>query len=107
MARVMYLDDEQPLVFLVSRLLEDLGHSVSSFTSAAEALAVYKARPRDFDLVLTDMSMPGISGLEFAQHILAIEPRAAVIIATGCDDPNWAGHARACGVRAVVEKPVT
>ena len=107
MARVLYLDDEQPLVFLVSRLLEDLGHRVASFTSAAEALAAYRAGPCDFDLVLTDMSMPGMSGLEFAQQILGIKPDATVIIATGCDDPNWAGHARACGVRAVIEKPVT
>lgn len=107
MARVLYLDDEQPLVFLVSRLLEDLGHSVASFTSAAEALTAYRARPQDFDLVLTDMSMPGMSGLEFAQQVLAIEPRATVIIATGCDDPNWADHARSCGVRAVIEKPAT
>lgn len=61
----------------------------------------------DFDLVLTDMSMYGMSGLEFAQQILQIEPRARVVIATGCEDPNWADHARASGVREVIDKPTT
>jgi len=105
--KVLYLDDEQPLVYLVSRMLEHLGHPVSGFTNAAEALQAFTAGPREFGLVLTDMSMPGMSGLEFAQQILAIDPKATVVIATGCEDPNWADHARACGVRAVIEKPAT
>lgn len=107
MVRVLYLDDDPLLVVLVSRMLERLGHSVLGFTDAAEALAAFKARPREFDLVLTDMSMHGMSGLEFAQQILEIEPQAAVVIATGCEDPNWADHARALGVRDVVRKPTT
>jgi two-component system cell cycle sensor histidine kinase/response regulator CckA len=107
MGHVLYLDDEQALVFLVSRALTDLGHSVLGFTSAPEALEAFREHPQDFDLVLTDMSMYGMSGLEFAQQILQIEPRAMVVIATGCEDPNWADHARASGVRAVIEKPTT
>jgi len=103
--RVLYLDDEQPLVLLVSRMLEHLGHAVSGFTNAGEALQAFKASPRAFGLVLTDMSMPGMSGLDFAQQILALDPRATVVIATGCEDPNWADHARASGVRDVIEKP--
>jgi two-component system cell cycle sensor histidine kinase/response regulator CckA len=107
MAHVLYLDDEQTLVFLVSRALTDLGHSVLGFASAAEALDAFREHPQAFDLVLTDMSMYGMSGLEFAQQILQIEPRAMVVIATGCEDPNWADHARASGVREVIEKPTT
>ena len=107
MGHVLYLDDEQALVFLLSHALEHLGHRVSGFTSAPEALEAFREYPQDFDLVLTDMSMYGMSGLEFAQQILRIEPRAMVIIATGCEDPNWADHARASGVREVIEKPTT
>ena len=84
--RVLYLDDEQPLVLLVARMLEHLGHAVSGFTNAGEALQAFKASPREFGLVLTDMSMPGMSGLEFAQQILVIDPKATVVIATGCED---------------------
>jgi len=107
MAHVLYLDDDQAQVVLISRWLQALGHSVSGFTVPAEALAAFEADPRRFDLVLTDMSMLAMSGLEFAQRIWEIEPGAAVIIATGCEDPNWADFARASGVRAVIEKPTT
>lgn len=107
MGCVLYLDDEETLVLLASRMLEHLGHSIAGFVDANEALAAFKAEPRRFDLVLTDMSMPGTSGLEFAQEILKIEPGTVVVISTGCVDPNWADHALALGVRAVVEKPMT
>lgn len=107
MARVLYLDDDASLAALISRWLQSLGHSVSAFTAPPDALAAYRASPSDFDLVLTDMSMTGMSGLEFAQQLLAIEPRTRVIIATGCKDPNWADFARASGVRQVSEKPTT
>jgi two-component system, cell cycle sensor histidine kinase and response regulator CckA len=107
MGHVLYLDDEQALVFLVSSAVTRLGHRVSGFTSAPEALEAFREHPQDFDLVLTDMSMYGMSGLEFAQEVLHIEPRAAVVIATGCEDPNWADYARASGVREVIEKPTT
>jgi DNA-binding NtrC family response regulator len=104
---ILYLDDDQALVFLVSNAVARLGHRVSGFTSAPEALEAFTKHPQDFDLVLTDMSMYGMSGLEFAQEVLRIAPHAAVVIATGCEDPNWANHARACGVREVIEKPTT
>ncbi|MDB6087430.1 MAG: hypothetical protein JWN85_214 [Gammaproteobacteria bacterium] len=107
MARVLYLDDDKELVFLLSRALGKRGHAVTAFTDPAAALQAFGEQPHDFDLILTDMSMPGLSGLEFAQKILKIEPQADVIIASGCDDPNWANRARACGVRDVVEKPGT
>jgi DNA-binding NtrC family response regulator len=103
--RILYLDDEQPLVFLMTRMLTHLGHQVSGFTSGREAVDAFRAAPGEFALVLTDMSMPQMSGLEFAQQILKIEPKANVVIATGCVDPNWAEHARGQGVREVIEKP--
>ena len=86
---------------------QSLGHPMSSFTDPAEALAAFRDAPREFDLVLTNMSMPGGSGLEFAQQVLSIEPKAMVVIATGCEDPNWADYARASGVHDVIEKPTT
>ncbi len=103
--RILYLDDEQPLVFLMTRMLTHLGHKVSGFTSGKEAVEAFRASPDEFDLILTDMSMPHMNGLEFAQEILKIAPQARVVIATGCIDPNWAEHARTCGVREVIEKP--
>jgi DNA-binding NtrC family response regulator len=105
--RILYLDDEQPLVFLMTRMLTHLGHQVSGFTNGKEAVEAFRAAPGEFDLVLTDMSMPQMSGLDFAQEILKIAPQANVVIATGCVDPNWADHARSHGVREVIEKPAS
>ncbi len=67
--RILYLDDEEPLVFIVKRMLKHLGHEPSCFSRADEALAAYSAAPDEFDLVLTDMAMPGMSGVDFATEV--------------------------------------
>ena len=71
---VLSLDDEEPLVFLVTRLLKRLGHEACGFTAAIDALAAFKSDPAHSKLVLTDLSMPGANGLDFAREILAIAP---------------------------------
>jgi len=105
MGRVLYLDDDEALATLLCHKLERMGHSMQTHTDATAALQAFKQDPNGFDLVLTDMSMPGTSGLEFAQEVLKVRPGACVIIATGCEDPNWAQVARSSGVHRVVEKP--
>ena len=104
-ARILYLDDEEPLVFLMRRMLEHLGHRISAFTRSEEALAAFTAAPAEFDLVLTDMSMPGMSGVEFAQSVLAVRPDALVVIATGHLQDKDVERARAAGVHEVIQKP--
>lgn len=104
-ARILYLDDEEPLVFLMRRMLEHLGHRIAAFTRSEDALAAFKAAPDDFDLVLTDMSMPGMSGIEFAQSVLAVRPGTLVVIATGHVQDKDVERARAVGVREIIQKP--
>jgi two-component system cell cycle sensor histidine kinase/response regulator CckA len=106
-ARILYLDDEEPLVFLMKRMLEHLGHRISAFTSSDDALAAFTAAPDEFDLVLTDMSMPGMSGIEFAQSVLAVRPGTLVVIATGHIQNKDVERARVAGVHAVIQKPNT
>ena len=103
MGRILYLDDDMQLAGLLARRLAQMGHSVQACSDASEALRVFNSSV--FDLVLTDMSMPGGSGLEFAQQVLKRRPEARVVIASGCEDPNWAGFARSVGVEAVLLKP--
>jgi DNA-binding NtrC family response regulator len=104
--RILYVDDEPMLVFLVTRALEKLGVASQGFSSADEALAAFGREPQAFTLVLTDLTMPGgMSGLELAQAVLAIRPDAKVVIASGCIDPAEARRAAALGVHTVIQKP--
>jgi CheY-like chemotaxis protein len=104
-SRILYLDDDVCLAELIVRRLEKLGHTVLAYSDARQALSVFSDAAREFDLVVTDMSMPDGSGLEFAQALLKIRPDVRVVIASGCEDPNWADFARSVGVEAVLLKP--
>jgi two-component system, cell cycle sensor histidine kinase and response regulator CckA len=106
-ARILYLDDEEPLVFIVKRMLERIGHRVVGFTRADEALSAFTAAPATFDLVISDMSMPGMNGVEFAKAVLAAHPPAIVLIASGYMDEQETQHALAAGVKSVIRKPHT
>jgi CheY-like chemotaxis protein len=106
-ARILYLDDEEPLVFIVKRMLERLGHEVAGFTNAEAALAGFSAAPDSFHLVLSDMSMPGMSGIDFALSVLQLKPQALVVIVSGYMDPRDMERAKAAGVRECIRKPNT
>jgi CheY-like chemotaxis protein len=71
-SRVLYLDDDIHLAELLVQQLGRLGHSMVTCSNAADALRAFNDSPEEFDLILTDMSMPGGSGLEFAQELLKI-----------------------------------
>jgi CheY-like chemotaxis protein len=105
--RVLFLDDEEPIVLLASRMLNRLGYKVEAHTRAVDALADFRSRPGAFDLVLTDLSMPGASGMDFARNVLAIRPDVPVIMTTGYIDPDDLDLARRIGVREVILKPTT
>jgi PAS domain S-box-containing protein len=105
--RILFLDDEEPIVLLASRMLNRLGYKVEAHTRAADALAEFRSRPTEFDLVLTDLSMPGASGMDFARNVLAVRPDVPVIMTTGYIDPDDLDLARRIGVREVILKPTT
>jgi CheY-like chemotaxis protein len=105
--RVLFLDDEEPIVLLASRMLNRLGYKVEAHTRAAEALDAFRSRPAEFDLVVTDLAMPGASGMDFAASVLALRPDIPVILTTGYIDPDDLERARRIGVREVIQKPTT
>jgi CheY-like chemotaxis protein len=105
--RLMYVDDEEALVLLATRTLTRVGYQVTGFTDAREALREFRNHPTDFDAVVTDMSMPRMSGLEFANEILAIRPDVVVVMTSGYMRPEDQLKAEALGIRDVILKPST
>jgi len=104
---VLYLDDEAPLVLLAARTLERLGYRATGFSDPAEALRAFAAKPHDFDLVITDLNMPGTSGLTVAAEILRIRPGMPVVLASGYVTEALRQQAEEIGIRHVLYKPST
>jgi signal transduction histidine kinase/CheY-like chemotaxis protein len=102
---ILFLDDEEALTFLTRRALERDGYRVSAFTETEKALEELRARPDAFDLVVTDLNMPGRSGLEVAKEIRALRPDLPVVLASGYVTKEVHAQARAAGVRDVIYKP--
>ncbi|MBL8266891.1 ATP-binding protein [Steroidobacter sp.] len=105
--RVMYIDDEDSLVYLMTRVLQRSGYRVTGFTDAEQALQVLKERPGEFDAVVSDLSMPGMSGFHVARAIQEIRRDLPVIITSGYVRAEDRETAKAVGVRDVVLKPDT
>jgi CheY-like chemotaxis protein len=102
---VMYVDDDQALVFLVERVLRRKGFDVTCFTDPREAQAALAADPDDFDLLVTDYNMPGFSGLDLLRAAKAIRPDLPVALASGYVTPEIEKSAFAAGASAMVYKP--
>ncbi|HKE95495.1 MAG TPA: PAS domain-containing protein [Povalibacter sp.] len=105
--RIMYVDDEDALVFLGERVLERLGYEVRGYTDPAQALKDFQAQPQDFDAVVTDLSMPGMSGFHLAQALLQIRPDLPIVLTTGYVRPEDKETARHRGIRELILKPDT
>ncbi len=104
-ARVLFVDDEQALVRLAYRAMPYHGCVVTGFTDPREALAVFEADPQAFDALVTDYSMPGLTGLELTKSVLAIRPELPVVLTSGYLTAAAQGEAERHGVGAVVSKP--
>jgi PAS domain S-box-containing protein len=103
--RILFVDDEPAVVQLGGRMLTKLGYRPFAFTNAKEALAAFRAKPAEFDLVLTDLTMPDLTGVEFARQVYALRPGLPLVITSGHMQTDEATQARALGVRSFVEKP--
>ena len=101
------LDDEEQLVDLVTRMMERMGYNVTGMTRPTEAIDAVRADPMRFDLVLSDLGMPGMSGIDLAEELLQIRPDLPIIITSGYVRAEDARRAEQIGVRDVVMKPNT
>ena len=105
--QLLYVDDEELLVELVTRTLERLGYRVSGFVDAELALAAFRARPQHFDVVVTDLSMPRMSGFDLAEALQAIRPEVPIVMTTGYVKREDQERAVRMGLRDLILKPDT
>ncbi len=104
--RVLFVDDEQLLTNVGSRILETLGYRVTASNSSTEALELFRSKPDMFDLVITDQTMPKMTGDELAKQLMALRPDIPVIICTGFSAKVSEEKVREMGVRAFIMKPL-
>ncbi len=105
--RILFVDDEEALLQMGQQLLAKLGYTVSGQGSSEAALALIQENPSNFDLVITDQTMPEMTGVELAQRILAIRPDMPIILCTGFSHLVDADSAKAAGIRGFAMKPLT
>jgi CheY-like chemotaxis protein len=104
--RILFVDDEKALIDLGKQMLERLGYKVVSRTSSVEALEAFRADPHKFDLVITDMTMPNMTGDELAEEIMALRPDIPIILCTGFSLRITEEQAKKMGIREFVMKPL-
>ena len=104
--RILFVDDEPSLVHIGKQILERLGYEVVTRTSSLEALELFKIKSQKFDLVITDMTMPGMTGDQLAAEIIKIRPDMPIILCTGYSKNMSEDKARSLGIRALAMKPV-
>jgi len=104
--RILFVDDEESMVDLNRQRLERLGYQVKSTTRPLQALEWFSADPDGFDVIITDMTMPRMTGDRLTKEILTIRPQMPVIICTGYSERMSEKRAETLGVRKYIEKPI-
>jgi CheY-like chemotaxis protein len=104
---ILLVDDEEPLVRLGEELIASLGYEPVGFTSSAAALEEFRASPARFSAVLSDETMPELTGSELAAEIRRIRPDIPIVLMSGFVSPALAARARTLGVVQVLAKPLT
>jgi CheY-like chemotaxis protein len=105
--RVLFVDDEEPLVRLATETLEELGYAPVGFTSSAAALAAFRADPKGFDAVITDERMPGMSGSALIREVRGIRRSVPVVLVSGYAGGMTASRAYNAGANEVLKKPLS
>jgi len=102
---ILFVDDEVILAELGREILNELGYTVTTISGSSEALELFSVHPQAYDLVITDMNMPGLSGLDLAKEMLSVRKETPIILYTGFCKDSLRKKAEAIGIRQVVMKP--
>ena len=104
--RILFVDDEESVIRVGRQMLERLGYTVTAISSPVEALQMFKADPDAFDLIVTDMTMPDMTGDRLAFEMLAARPDVPIILCTGYSERITEDEAEMMGIKAFAMKPL-
>jgi CheY-like chemotaxis protein len=102
---ILLVDDDPLITEVGQRLLGTIGYSACVFLSPEEALHEFRCRPKDFALVITDLTMPGMNGLALAQELLSVRPEQPILLVTGFGGTTDEAAVRRAGLRGILAKP--
>jgi PAS domain S-box-containing protein len=105
--RILLVDDEEPVLRSAQMMLESLGYKVTACAKSDEALELFRAQPNEFDLVITDQTMPIMTGSELSRKLIQIKRDILIILCTGFSEAVDENKSRAEGIREFVMKPFT
>ena len=104
--RILFVDDEEALALIGQSMLKRLGYKVDIRTSSRDALDAFQANPKKYDLVITDYTMPGMTGMALSEKLLKIRPEIPIILCTGYSEVATPEKVKAAGIRELIMKPV-
>lgn len=104
--RIMFVDDEEQLTEMSKKILSRYGYTITTFTSSKIALEAFRNAPTDFDMIITDMTMPELTGADLVRQILEIRPEIPCIMCTGYSESIDEQKAKEIGIKAFFLKPI-
>jgi CheY-like chemotaxis protein len=103
--QILFVDDEKAITELASILLPRIGYSPTICHSAVEALATFRADPDRFDAIITDLTMPQMTGVMLAREVHSVRPELPILLTTGYSGGNDFSRAREAGIKHLIAKP--
>jgi PAS domain S-box-containing protein len=103
---VLFVDDEDEIAIMGKQMLERLGYRVTTRTSSVEALEAFRADPDRFDIVITDQTMPQMTGSRLAKELTSIKPNIPIVLISGFSETSTAESREKVGIREVIMKPL-
>jgi CheY-like chemotaxis protein len=105
--RILFVDDEPAIAGVAEKMLWKLGYQVKTTTSPIEALEIFRSAPSEFDLIITDLTMPQLTGLELASAVLETSPGFPILLCTGFSDWVKEDMLKSIGICGLLIKPIT
>jgi CheY-like chemotaxis protein len=104
--RILFVDDEQVLGDVAKKMMQRIGYQASVFQSSETALAAFQKEPTAYDALITDLTMPEMTGVDLARRVLALRPSLPIILVSGSSGTLTDTELREIGIRELLSKPL-